>query len=124
MFAGDGGFHMNLIELATVKSYNIPIKMFVMDNKVLGMVHQLQKLFYGERYSDTEPYRETDFTALANAFGIKALRINTNADIDGVLDEVFSSDVPVLVDCRISPDSIVLPMNTPNSAHTDSSEEC
>lgn len=123
MFAGDGGFHMNLAELATVASYNVPIKMFIMNNTVLGMVRQWQKLFYENRFSDTDPHRATDFVKVAEAFGVKALRISTNDDIDDVLKEAFEYDGPVLVDCRISPDSNVLPMIPPGGAHTDIIEE-
>ncbi|MFR1521223.1 MAG: thiamine pyrophosphate-binding protein, partial [Eubacterium sp.] len=119
MFAGDGGFHMNLSELATMCSYNVPVKMFIMNNTVLGMVRQWQKLFYGNRFSDTDPHRKTDFAAVAEAFGVKGLRINTNDDIDAVLKETFEHQGPVLVDCRISPDSNVLPMIPPGGAHTD-----
>lgn len=123
MFAGDGGFHMNLSELCTMKSYNIPVKMFIMNNTVLGMVRQWQKLFYENRFSDTDPNRATDFVKVAEAFGVKGLRINTNDEIDSVLDEVFSYNGPVLVDCRISKDSNVLPMIPPGGAHTDIIEE-
>lgn len=123
MFAGDGGFHMNLSELATVASYNLPVKMFIMNNTVLGMVRQWQKLFYENRFSDTDPHRATDFVKVAEAFGVKGMRINTNDDIDAVLDEVFAYNGPVLVDCRISKDSNVLPMIPPGGAHTDIIEE-
>lgn len=119
MFAGDGGFHMNLSELATMASYNIPVKMFIMNNTVLGMVRQWQKLFYENRFSDTDPHRATDFVKVAEAFGVKALKINTNDDIDSVLKETFEHNGPVLVECRISPDSNVLPMIPPGGAHTD-----
>lgn len=119
MFAGDGGFHMNLSELATIASYNVPVKMFIMNNTVLGMVRQWQKLFYENRFSDTDPHRATDFVKVAESFGVKGMRISTNDEIDSVLKEVFSYDGPVLVDCRISPDSNVLPMIPPGGAHTD-----
>ena len=123
MFAGDGGFHMNLSELATMASYNVPVKMFIMNNTVLGMVRQWQKLFYDNRFSDTDPHRATDFVKVAESFGVKGLRISTNDDIDAALKEAFSHDGPVLVDCRISPDSNVLPMIPPGGAHTDIIEE-
>lgn len=119
MFAGDGGFHMNLSELATMCSYNIPVKMFIMNNTVLGMVRQWQKLFYENRFADTDPHRATDFVKVAEGFGVKALRISTNDDIDAVLKEALEYNGPVLVDCRISPDSNVLPMIPPGGAHTD-----
>lgn len=123
MFVGDGGFHMNLAELATMASYNVPVKMFIMNNEVLGMVRQWQKLFYGNRFSDTDPHRATDFVKVAEAFGVKGLRINTNDDIDAVLKETFEFQGPVLVDCRISKDSNVLPMIPPGGTHTDIIEE-
>ena len=119
MFAGDGGFHMNLCELATVASYNIPIKMFIMTNRVLGTVHQLQKFFYSARFSSTEPGRKTDFVKVAEAFGVKGMRINTNAEIDSVIKEAFEYEGPVVVECRISPESDVFPMIPPGGAHTD-----
>lgn len=123
MFAGDGGFHMNLNELATMASYNVPVVMFVMNNKVLGMVRQWQKIFYGNRFSDTDPNRATDFVKVAEAFGVKGLRINTNDEIDQVLDEAFAVNGPVVVECRISPDSNVLPMIPPGGSVADIKEE-
>ena len=119
VFTGDGGFHMNLSELATAASYNVPITVFVMNNSVLGMVRQWQKFFYNERYSDTDPHRKTDFVKVAESFGVKGLRINTNDEIDSVLREAFAYDGPAVIDCRISPDSAVLPMIPPGGAHTD-----
>lgn len=77
------------------------------------------KTFYGNRFADTDPHRATDFVKVAEGFGVKALRINTNDDIDSVLKEAFEYQGPVLVDCRISPDSNVLPMIPPGGAHTD-----
>lgn len=123
MFVGDGGFHMNLSELATMASYNIPVKMFIMNNTVLGMVRQWQKIFYGNRFADTDPNRATDFVKVAEAFGVKGMRINTNDEIDEVLKEAFAVDGPVLIDCRISPDSNVLPMIPPGGAASDIIEE-
>ncbi len=122
-FAGDGCFHMNLAELATMASYNVPVKMFILNNQVLGMVRQWQKLFYDNRFADTDPHRKTDFVKVAEAFGVKGLRINTNDDIDSIVKEALETPGPVLVDCRISPDSNVLPMIPPGGAHTDIIEE-
>lgn len=119
LFAGDGGFHMNLTELATMASYNVPVIMFIMNNTVLGMVRQWQKIFYGNRFADTDPHRATDFVKVAEAFGVKGMRISTNDEIDSVIDTALSIDGPVLIDCRISPDSNVLPMIPPGGAHTD-----
>lgn len=123
LFAGDGGFHMNLTELATMASYNIPVVMFIMNNTVLGMVRQWQKIFYNNRFSDTDPHRATDFVKVAEAFGVKGLRIHNNEEIDAVLEEAFSIDGPVVVECRISPDSNVLPMIPPGGSVADIKEE-
>lgn len=123
MFAGDGGFHMNLTELATMASYNIPVVMFIMNNTVLGMVRQWQKIFYNNRFSDTDPHRATDFVKVAEAFGVKGMRINNNDEIDAVIDEAFKVNGPVLVECRISPDSNVLPMIPPGGSVSDIKEE-
>lgn len=113
LFTGDGSFHMNLNELVTMKSYNLPVVIIVMNNTVLGMVRQWQKLFYENRFSQTDPKRATDFVALANAFGIDGLRINTPEEIKPTLEKAFSLNKPVLIDCRISPDENVLPMIPP-----------
>ena len=89
------------------------------NKKVLGMVRQWEKLFYDNRFADTAPNRKTDFVKVAEAFGVKGLRINTNDEIDCVVKEAIDYNGPVLVDCRISPDSNVLPMIPPGGAHTD-----
>lgn len=123
MFVGDGGFHMNLTELATMASYNIPVIMFVMNNTVLGMVRQWQKIFYNNRFSDTDPHRATDFVKVAEAFGVKGMRIHTNDEIDTVIDEALKVNGPVLIECRISPDSNVLPMIPPGGSVNDIKEE-
>lgn len=122
LFAGDGGFHMNLTELATMASYNIPVVMFIMNNTVLGMVRQWQKIFYGNRFSDTDPHRATDFVKVAEAFGVKGMRINNNDEIEAVIDEAFKVNGPVVVECRISPDSNVLPMIPPGGSVADIKE--
>lgn len=66
---------MNLSELATLSRYNIPVVVIVMNNGVLGMVRQWQKVFYDGRFSATQPERGTDIVAVAKAFGVKGMRI-------------------------------------------------
>lgn len=113
LITGDGSFHMNLNELVTVKSYRLPIVIVVMNNTVLGMVRQWQKLFYENRFSQTDPKRATDFVKLAEAFGVKGMRIQTPDEVEDVLQKAFDMREPVVVDCRISPDENVLPMIPP-----------
>lgn len=110
VFVGDGGFHMNLNELCTLVTYNLPVTIFVMNNSVLGMVRQWQSLFYKKRYSCTTLDRQTDYVKLAEAFGARGYRIESKKDIDSVLDQAFSCKGPCVVDCRIDRDEKVIPM--------------
>lgn len=119
LFTGDGSFHMNLNELVTMKSYNLPVVVIIMNNTVLGMVRQWQKLFYDRRFSQTDPHRATDFVALANAFGIEGIRIHNDSEIDEVLKKAFELKKPVVIDCVISPDENVLPMIPPGKTVDD-----
>ena len=113
LFTGDGSFHMNLNELVTMKSYNLPVIVLVMNNTVLGMVRQWQKLFYGSRFSQTDPHRATDFVKLANAFGVYGMRITKSEEIMPTLEKAMALNAPVVIDCQISPDENVLPMIPP-----------
>ncbi len=113
LFTGDGSFHMNLNELVTMKSYNLPVIVLVMNNTVLGMVRQWQKLFYGSRFSQTDPHRATDFVKLAEAFGVTGMRITRDSEIDDTLRKALALNKPVVIDVRISPDENVLPMIPP-----------
>ena len=111
--AGDGCFRMNMNELATASREKLPLIEVIINNHVLGMVRQWQKLFYGSRFSQTDPHRATDFVKLANAFGVDGLRITKPEEIKPILTKAFEMNKPVVVDCRISPDANVLPMIPP-----------
>ncbi|MDR3644239.1 MAG: thiamine pyrophosphate-dependent enzyme, partial [Clostridia bacterium] len=108
--AGDGSFYMNMAELATAASYNLPIVEIVMNNGVLGMVRQWQKLFHGRRFSFTTLGRHTDFMTLASAFGIGGFVIETPRQIGPVLSKALALGRPCLVECRIGSDLNVLPI--------------
>ena len=113
LVTGDGSFHMNLNELVTLKSYNLPVIVLVFNNKVLGMVRQWQKLFYGSRFSQTDPKRATDFVKVAEAFGIPGFRLDKAEDVEEVFDKAMGLGGPAVIDCVISPDANVLPMIPP-----------
>ncbi len=113
LVTGDGSFHMNINELVTLRSYNLPIIVLVMNNSVLGMVRQWQKLFYNCHFSQTDPHRVTDFVGVANGYGIKGMRIQKTEEIRQVLTEAYNMNEPVVIDCSISPDENVLPMIPP-----------
>ena len=77
---GDGGFQMTMLELATVKRYQVPVKIVIIDNRNLGMVRQWQELFYDERYSATNLSDNPDFCTIASAYDIEAFRIKGPED--------------------------------------------
>ena len=108
--AGDGSFYMNMAELVTAATYNIPVVEVIMNNGVLGMVRQWQKLFYDRRFSHTTLNRKTDLVKLAEAMGVLGFVIEKQDDIVPVLSEAIKSKRPCLIDCRISGDINVLPM--------------
>lgn len=107
---GDGSFHMNLNEACTAVSYNLPIITVIMNNKVLGMVRQWQRCFYGRRFSETDPERKTDFVKLAEGFGVKGYRAENIAQFREALEDAKKQNGPVWIDCRIDKDERVLPM--------------
>jgi len=110
LFTGDGSFHMNLNELATAVTNNLPLVIIVMNNGVLGMVRQWQTLFFDKRYSNTSHDRKTDFVKLAEAFGATGYRISGIEDLASVMEKAFDTEGPVLVDVIIDKDEKVLPM--------------
>ena len=107
---GDGSFHMNLNEICTAVSYRLPIITVIMNNRVLGNVRQWQTMFYGSRYSQTDPHRKTDYVKLADAFGAVGYRVSNIAELREALRKAQQSDGPVLIDCQIDKDERVLPM--------------
>ena len=107
---GDGSFHMNLNEICTAVSYNLPVITIIMNNRVLGNVRQWQTMFYGSRYSQTDPHRKTDYVKLADAFGARGFRVTNIAELRDALREAMKRTGPVLIDAQIDKDERVLPM--------------
>lgn len=119
LVSGDGSFHMNLNELTTLASYDLPIVVVVMNNRVLGMVRQWQKVFYGRRFSATGSSSQNRSRQIG-----RGLRLHRHADHRGggggaVLRAALEKKGPVLVDCQISPDVNVLPMIPPGGTVED-----
>ena len=119
LFTGDGSFGMNLNELATAVSQELPITIIVMNNDVLGMVRQWQTIFYDGHYSQTTLDRKTDFPALAKAFGALGYAAYTMEDLKKALDIADHSEGTVLIDCHIGMDEKVLPMIPPGRSIKD-----
>lgn len=113
---GDGSLQMTLQEFATAVTNNIPVKVALINNTVLGMVRQWQNLFYNERYSNTDlnvgvERQVPDFVALAEAYSIPARRVEKNEEVDEAIQWALSiDDRPVLLDFRVSKDAMVWPM--------------
>ena len=117
LVTGDGCFNMNLNELSTAVTHELPITILLMNNHALGMVRQWQKLFYGSRFSQTDVRKRTDYVRFAESFGAVGLAIEKEADIVPVLTKALATQTPVLVDCRISNDENVLPMIKPGQTY-------
>ena len=114
--AGDGSFQMNSQEMATAAINNAAVKVFLLDNRALGMVHQWQKLFYHERYSSTILDPVPDFVKLADAYGWEGERIEKPEEVTPAIARMLASDKPYLLDVAISPDQNVYPMVAPGAA--------
>ncbi|MDD7194061.1 MAG: biosynthetic-type acetolactate synthase large subunit [Clostridiaceae bacterium] len=119
LVTGDGSFGMSLNEMATAVSYNVPMVILIMNNGVLGMVRQWQTLFFNKHYSNTVLNRQTDFVALARAFGADGATATTLDELDSVLDKAFAYDGPFVVNCLIDKDEFVLPMLPPGGSMDD-----
>jgi acetolactate synthase-1/2/3 large subunit len=108
--SGDGGFQMNIQELATIKHNKLPVKIFVMNNGFLGMVRQWQEFFWKKRYSNTR-ITSPDFVKVAEAYGIPAQRVSSPADVEGAIRKALAhKDGPMLVEFVVAPEENVYPM--------------
>ncbi|MCD7729140.1 MAG: biosynthetic-type acetolactate synthase large subunit [Clostridia bacterium] len=121
LVTGDGCFNMNLNELSTAVTQGTPIIILLMNNGVLGMVRQWQKIFYNNRFSQTTLDKKTDYVKFAESFGAIGMTIAKDEDIEPVLKAAYAQAtekcLPVLVDCRISRDENVLPMIKPGATY-------
>ncbi len=116
LITGDGSFGMDLTELATAVTYNVPLTVVVLDNGVLGMVRQMQNLFYNKVYSNTTLDRKTDFVKLAEAFGAKGYRAGSKDEFREVFEKAYNEPGPAVIDLIIDKDDMVLPMLRPGGS--------
>lgn len=119
LITGDGSFGMSLNELATAVSEKTPVVIVIFNNGVLGMVRQWQTLFYEKHYSQTVLDRQTDFVALAKAFGADGAKVDNLEELEAALKKAFSYDGPFVIDCAIDKDEFVLPMLPPGGSVDD-----
>ncbi len=109
-FSGDGGIQMNIQELATIAQYKLPIKIMILNNGYLGMVRQWQELFWRKRYSHTR-ITSPDYVKVAEAYGIRALRVTTSSEVDGAVKTMLEyKDGPILVEFIVANEENVYPM--------------
>ena len=123
VIVGDGGFQMTMSELATIAEHNIPVKFAIFNNGYLGMVRQWQEIFYQRDYYATHYTGNPDWVKLAEAFGIKAMRVTKRADSFETIREATDYNGPVLVDFVIEEEENVYPMIPPGLSTADLIEE-
>ncbi|MDO8785385.1 MAG: biosynthetic-type acetolactate synthase large subunit [Syntrophales bacterium] len=107
---GDGGFQMNLQELATLVQNRLPVKVCIMNNNFLGMVRQWQELFFEKRYSQTAMELPIDFIKLAEAFGAVGFQATKPHEVEDVIKQGFNTPGPVVMEFKVAREEKVLPM--------------
>ena len=110
LIVGDGGFQMTLEEIMMIRQYNLPVKIVIINNSFLGMVRQWQELFKDRRYSFVDLECNPDFVKIGDAYGIKAERLQTKADLENKLKDLILSDEGVILDCIVEKEENVFPM--------------
>ncbi len=121
--SGDGSFMMNVQELGTIKRFNLPVKIVLIDNQRLGMVKQWQELFFEERYSETNLSCNPDFLTLAKAFAIKSRTIHSKFEISDAIEQMISTDGPFLLHVSIDEKANVWPLVAPGKANHEMMEK-
>ena len=109
-FTGDGSFQMCFQELALAAKYRMPLKIFILDNSVLGMVRQFQTVFYHHRYAGTNLDFNPDFLKIAEAYGALGIRVKREAELEDAITKALNEkDRPTIVDVITDTNAIVLP---------------
>ncbi len=117
--AGEASIQMNIQELATAIQYNLPVKIFIMNNQWMGMVRQWQELLHGERYSHSYSESLPDFVKLAEAYGGIGLRATKASELDDVIKQMLSTDRVTIVDVMVDPKENCFPMIPSGAAHNE-----
>ena len=117
--AGEASFMMNMQELSTLAQYNLPVKIFIINNEWMGMVRQWQELIHGGRYSESYSASLPDFVKLAETFNMKGLVAQKADDLDGVITEMLETPGPVIADIRVAKEENCFPMIPSGATHND-----
>ncbi|HEY0798391.1 MAG TPA: biosynthetic-type acetolactate synthase large subunit [Candidatus Baltobacteraceae bacterium] len=119
---GDGGFQMTMSELATIKRYDLPLKILLIDNQRLGMVRQWQELFYERRYAHTDLSDNPDFVTIAQAYNLRAEFVGPGDDLEASFDRLIRSKEAMLLHCACYPSENVWPLIPPGGAISEGME--
>jgi acetolactate synthase I/II/III large subunit len=122
VIAGDGGFMMNIQELATARRYGVAVKILLLDNSSLGLVRQWQELFFAENYSEIDLSDNPDFVRVAEAFGVEAFRISRREEVEAGIARLLAADGPCLAHVIIDPRENVWPLVPPGKNNAEMME--
>lgn len=103
---GDGGFQMTMQELATISQYNIPVKLVILKNTVLGLVRQYQHYNYKDRYSVIDLGAKPDLSLIAQAYGIGYLKLDNSWKTDSILQEFLAEDKSMILEVDVDRDEL------------------
>ncbi|MHA1539535.1 MAG: biosynthetic-type acetolactate synthase large subunit [Alphaproteobacteria bacterium] len=117
--SGEASFLMNMQELSTVKQYNLPVKILILNNQWMGMVRQWQELNHGGRYTESYTEELPDFVKLAETYGLTGLRCTKVEDVAATLDKMMATEGAVIVDMQVNPMENCFPMIPPGKAHNE-----
>jgi acetolactate synthase-1/2/3 large subunit len=117
--AGEASVQMTMQEMSTAIQYDLPIKLFILNNEWMGMVRQWQQLLHGERYSHSYSESLPDFVKLAEAYGGVGIRCDKPEELDAKILQMIDTPRPVIFDCRVAKTENCLPMIPSGKAHND-----
>ncbi len=115
---GDGSIMMNIQELATLRRYDLPVRILLLDNQSLGMVRQWQHLFFADRYSEIDLSDNPDFTRVAEAFGMSAFRVDSPDDLPNAIDRLLHGRGSMLAHVAINTEANVWPLVPPATSNS------
>jgi acetolactate synthase I/II/III large subunit len=117
--AGEASVLMTMQEMSTAVQYDLPIKIFIINNQYMGMVRQWQELLHGGRYAHSYTEALPDFVKLADAYHAVGIRCQNPGDLDGAIREMIAVDRPVIFDCVVDPNENCFPMIPSGRAHNE-----
>src|SRR5579862_253444 len=117
--AGEASILMNMQEMSTAVQHRLPVKVFIINNKYMGMVRQWQELLHGGRYAESYTEALPDFVKLAEAYHAVGIRCEKPADLDDAIREMIGVERPVIFDCVVDPAENCFPMIPSGRAHNE-----